>query len=282
MSDDRGPGRRLFEALWARVSIRRSAEYWLPVLTGLGVLLAWEATARFAGRGVELVVVPVEAILSRVVTFLATGAIASHAVVTITEVALSVALAAVLGVPIGAAIGSRPLVREAVEPLVYYVSSVPKIVLYPLLIVLFGIGIESKVAKGTLSALFPVLVTSIVGASRVNPTLVSVARLHGASRWHLLSKLYLHAMAGHVLRGIRLGFGVAVISVLFAEIFAAQAGLGHRINFYFENLRMASVYALLALIFGGTFAVNVALRRLGDRLADRGYETGTDAGTGFF
>jgi ABC-type nitrate/sulfonate/bicarbonate transport system permease component len=165
--------------------------------------------------------------------------------------------------------------------LIYYVSTVPKIVYYPLLIMVFGVGPESKVAKGVLSAFFPIVVLVTAGALEVNPVHRNVARTYNASRLQTFRKVYIPSTVTYVLNGMRLGIGTAIISVMLAELFVSKAGLGNQLQFYFSQLQMGKMYAVLLIVFVTAFALNLGLLRVQSYLVAKGYGTGEGGEQGF-
>ncbi len=245
----------------------------------LGVVL-WEVASRVAFDRLEIVFPSLVSIAAELYWLFASGEIYPHLSITAQQVGVAFAIAVVVGVGGGTLLGMNEFVAEAVEPILYYFSSIPKIVLYPLFLVALGIGIESKMAMGFLSALFPITVNSIVGSLSVREDLVRVAKVNSASRLQVLKHVYLPSMVTHVVNGLRLGVGVSIISVVLAELFASRAGLGNLIGFYFSNLMTARMYATLLVLFAAALVLNLSLLRVQDYLTQKGYGD-ADAGSTF-
>lgn len=253
----------------------------LVIGTMIAFVLAWEITARFGFEQLDLVFPSVVSIVTELYLLFATGDILPHLSITAQAVGTAFVIATVVGVIGGTLIGTNKFLADAIEPILYYFSSVPKIVLYPLFLVALGIGLESKIAMGILSALFPITVNSIIGSLSIREDLVKVANIHQASRWETFRSVYLPSMITHIINGLRLGIGVAIISVVLAEDFASQAGLGNQVQFYFSNLYMERMYAVLIILFGGALTVNLSLLWVQNWLAAKGYgESDSDIGMG--
>jgi ABC-type nitrate/sulfonate/bicarbonate transport system permease component len=221
-------------------------------------------------------------ILGALVELLTSSDFYFHALVTTQEVAVSFVLAAVIGIVGGTLVGSNAFVAKAVEPVIYYFSTVPKIVLYPLFLVALGVGIESKVAIGFFSAIFPITVNTITGTLNVREEFVKVANVYDASFWEVFKFVYLPSTITHIVNGLRLGIGVAIIGVLLGELAASQAGIGNQVQFFFSNLNTAKMYAALIIIFSVSLGLNLALLRLQSYLAANGYGIGeSDDTVGF-
>jgi NitT/TauT family transport system permease protein len=154
--------------------------------------------------------------------------------------------------------------------------------LYPLFLVALGVGFESKVAMGFFSAIFPITVNTITGTLNVRDDLVKVANVYDASFLEIFRWVYLPSTITHVVNGIRLGVGVAIIGVLLGELAASQAGVGNQVKFFFSNLNTAKMYAALIMVFAVSLAINLLLLRFQSFLAARGYGAGdSDETIGF-
>jgi NitT/TauT family transport system permease protein len=124
---------------------------------------------------------------------------------------------------------------------------------------------------GFLSAMFPITVNAIVGTVNVNENFSQVARSFGGSRFQLFTKVYLPSTIPYHLNGIRLGMGVSIISVVLAEIFVSQRGMGNQISFYYNNLQMSRMYAMLLILFAFALLLNLVLIKFQAHLASKGY-----------
>lgn len=180
------------------------------------------------------------------------------------------AWAIVVGFAIGTAAGLvfaaiTTVVRAlwtASEPVLYYLSSLPKIILFPVLLLYLSTGIYSKVGMGAVSAFFPVAITASQALHEVPEVQLRAARTLGAGRRKLLTHVYLPAAAGPVLSGLRLGLAVAVTGVLLAETSVASAGLGWQALQDYDNLRITDMYALLLFVFFAAVLINAGIGRL--------------------
>lgn len=252
----------------------------IAVATVLLGLVLWEIAAQVAFDRLEIVFPSLLTIAAELYWLFASGEIYPHLSITAQQVGVAFLIAVVVGVGGGTLLGMNQFVAEAVEPILYYFSSIPKIVLYPLFLVALGIGLESKIAMGFLSALFPIAVNSIVGSLSVREDLIRVAKVNGATRYQVFKHVYLPSMVTHIVNGLRLGIGVSIISVVLAELFASQAGMGNLINFYFSNLLTARMYAAMLVLFVAALVLNLSLLRVQDYLNRNGYGD-ADAGSTF-
>ena len=99
-----------------------------------------------------------------------------HLYVTIAEVAVALAIGGLSGLAVGLALGANPFLSAAFERFLYYLGPTPKIVFLPLMIMWFGVGPESKVAMGTISCFFPVVLSAAAGMRQIDNVLIRVGR----------------------------------------------------------------------------------------------------------
>jgi NitT/TauT family transport system permease protein len=136
-------------------------------------------------------------------------------------------IAVVLGVSIGLAAAVSPAVNAVVRPLVQVLAPVPKVALYPALILLLGFDHASKITLVAADALFPILLSTYYGASMVEQKLVWSALAAGTPRYQILFKVILPAALPSILTGCRIGLVISCIVVFLAEMITSTDGLGH-------------------------------------------------------
>lgn len=231
----------------------------------IGALLAflgvWEALAR-SGVVLETVLPPATEVFARLGSVMGRSTFGSDVYASLYEVFVGAAIGALIGLSFGAFMGSTRYLYRLFDPLVYYIGAVPKIVLFPILILFLGTGIESKVGIAAISAAFPIAVNTALAVREVNPIYIRAARSLGAGRTQLYRFVYTPAMLGPVLAGARLGLGVAITASLLAETKVANVGLGFRAIEYYSRLQIADMYALLLLVFVGAAVINVGVSYL--------------------
>jgi NitT/TauT family transport system permease protein len=177
------------------------------------------------------------------------SAMLSHTLVTLEETLLGFVLA--LGVGIVCAIGivHFPLLRDTLYPTLIMFNSFPKIAIAPLFVVWIGVGIESKIANAFLTALFPIVLNTIMGLTAMDPELLELVRSMSKSRWVLFWKIRLPHSLPYLFAGCKIAIPLAVIGAIVGEFISGRSGLGYLVlsaNNYF-NTPMAFT-ALLYLV----------------------------------
>lgn len=232
---------------------------WVYRLVGLFLLLTvWEAVGRSALLA-DNVLPPPTRILAELPKVLTAPGLDADVTTTLYQLALGLLLGYGIGLTLGVLIASSRILYAAAEPILYSLGAVPKIVLLPLLVLFFGAGTGSKIGIAAVSALFPVAVSTATALRGVPRHLVDAARLLGASGPKLWLNVYLPALLGPILSGLRIGLGVATTGTLLAEMSIAQQGLGLRAAHLYAQLQIEQLYALLLLIFICVVVLNTLL-----------------------
>lgn len=244
---------------------RRAIAWHRTVLILLGLSL-WEGAARLRWLDPDFFSPPTKVIAA--MADLATPPVLAAAWLTATEVAAAFALAAVVGVGFGLLIGLSSFAYRTFRPIVLLLFSVPKMVMLPLFILFFGIGLLSKAVFAFSLGVFPVLLNVVAGTRMVDPTLVTAAYCMGASRPEIFAKVVLPAALPSVITGLRVGMTQTVLGVLLAELYAANTGLGYYVALYSQTFKPAQLFALFFFVAALSIVVNEALRYV-ERRASR-------------
>jgi len=201
-------------------------------------------------------------VLKTTFEFFFTGEIYSHLGITLYETLVGHGIAILGGIAIGVLLGGSRTVGEIFEPIILAAYSVPKIILLPILLMLFGVGLTTKIANATIHGIFPVILNTVVGVREVNQILIKAARSMRASRWQIFSKVYFPSMVLPVFAGIRLGLGFAFLGSLLAEIFEAKVGLGFLVTHYYNTAQISKMLAVILFVFMLVIAINSGMKAI--------------------
>ena len=157
-------------------------------------------------------------------------------------------LAAVVGTTLGLVIGTTKSGELLLGPLAYYAYAVPRSALAPVIILIWGLGAESKVVIIFLLAVFPVLITTMEGGAQVNRTLVDAGRVFGATRLQTMRKVILPDLFPYVLIGLRIAVIRGYIGVLIGELMGSFKGLGTILKRSSYNFEMATSFAVVVIL----------------------------------
>ncbi|MBI4319664.1 MAG: ABC transporter permease [Chloroflexi bacterium] len=160
---------------------------------------------------------------------IADGKIWNDMYVSATEFSLGYGLSIFVGIPAGILFGWYRRLNYVADPFVAALYATPRVALLPLLIIWFGIGINSKIAVIFLGAVFPILMNTFSGVRTLDASLLNAARSFGANDRQIFTTIALPGSVPFILTGLRLGVGRALIGVVVGELYAATAGVGYLI-----------------------------------------------------
>lgn len=191
----------------------------------------------------------------------------AHLPPTLLEILASYAIACGGGVAIGMLIASSPRARRMALPVLRSAYAVPMVVLYPVMMVWFGLGMGSKVAFAAVFAFVPTLLVTVAGVASLSPHLLETARAFGASRWQRILYVQMPASLPTLVAALRLGGALVIVGVTVAEMLGAVEGLGFLITRHRTLLNSPGVYGGIILVLVITSGHEVLLRRLEQRVA---------------
>lgn len=132
-----------------------------------------------------------------------------------------------------------------IYPYIIALQSMPKVALAPLIIMWFGLGLESKIVMVSLICFFPVLVNTFVGLRQADEKLIELYRAYGASRLSILYNVKLPAAAGGIFAGLQISVALGLIGAVVSEFIASQRGLGNVIQSASINMDAGLMFAAL-------------------------------------
>jgi len=222
----------------------------------VGVLVIWEAFARLTSVSRILVAPPSDILwqLAQIVTV--TSSVPEfyhHAWLTMRELFAAYAITAIGGVGLGLLFSSSKVIGDAFEPIMLVLYAIPKVILYPLVVLMLGIGLLPKIVFGVMVGIFVVTFNTAAGVRQVDPSYLRLAQSLGYDRTQTFFKVVLPAAAPTILAGLRLGFGYTIIGIMTAELLVVNAGLGFLIDWASFNYQTPQLYALIiiTLFIGG-------------------------------
>ena len=164
------------------------------------------------------------------------------------ELVYGFALAMGLGVLIGGAVAFSRTLDEMFSPILVGLYATPRSVAAPLFIIWFGLGIESKVAVITLASVFPVIINTQAGIKNVQGEFRMLGRAFNISFWAMLVKIIIPGSLPFLIAGLRLGYSRSVVTIMVAELFGAEAGIGYMIDQATQTFHVAEMMVGISLL----------------------------------
>ena len=229
-------------------------------------LAAWEALPRRAIVN-PLLLPPLTDVLAMLADILGRPAVHEAIGVTAAEVALAFIIAVPLGAAIGVLAAEHEYFGEIFKPMLFYVFSVPKSIFLPMFILIMGIGFQQKVAYAAFSTLFIVIMSATAAVESVRADHVLVARSFGATRMQILTRVYVPSMMPILLETLRISMIFNFTGVMIAEMYASRTGIGHLISNWGENFQLPQLFAGVILLAVVAIAFNETVRFLEHRVS---------------
>ena len=226
-------------------------KYLAPIVVILVLVGVWELAARWDwisnALNIEDFLVPAPSDIAKSL-WEDRSLLSSNAWVTLKEVLLGFAIAAVAGIGFALLIHLSGTARRAVYPLLVASQTIPIVILAPILVVWFGFGLTPKLVIVALICFFPITVNMLDGLRAVDPELTKMLRSLGAGRLQRLWRAEIPTALPYAFSGARVAITVSVIGAVFAEYVGSSEGLGHLINQAQAQLLTARSFAAVVVL----------------------------------
>jgi ABC-type nitrate/sulfonate/bicarbonate transport system permease component len=167
---------------------------------------------------------------------------------SLVRLGIGIVASIVLGIALGALIGSFRHVRSLLEPLLEFFRAVPPPVLVPVFLLILGITNEMKIAVIVSGAVWPVLLNTIEGVRAIDPVMRETAQSYKFGRATRVFAVVLPGAAPQIMTGVRQCLSVALILMVISEMFASSSGLGYRISYFQRNFLIAEMWGGILLL----------------------------------
>jgi ABC-type nitrate/sulfonate/bicarbonate transport system permease component len=247
----------------------RTFQEWLPTIVGLGSVLGFFGLWELAGQLKMIdpfVLSWPSKFIPELFNLISSGQMAADLGVSGLEFIAGFALS-LLGIPLGLAIGKWRVLEWLLDPYIAVMNALPLVALVPLLVVMFGLGIASKIAIIFLLAFFTIIISTAAGVKTTDPSLIKAARSFGGTELQIFTKVIIPSCVPFIIAGLRLAVGKALIGVVIGELLASTQGIGYSLRMSAELFRTSTFFANLLVL--ALFAVffNWVLTFLEKRLA---------------
>jgi ABC-type nitrate/sulfonate/bicarbonate transport system permease component len=239
-----------------------------PVLFGtLGfvvVLVVWEAVVD-VGLAKALLISSPTRVASAAIADFTSGVIWPHIRVSLLEWTSGFALGLVTSIPVGLVLGYFRRAEFLFDPILAAAYATPLVALVPMIVLVFGVGTESKIFVVWLETFITVAITTLAGGHAADKRYLDIARSFGASRWLTFRSVNLPSSVPYIITGVRLGAGRALVGVVIAEFIASNVGIGFYISFNGTLLNTSRV--MLGVVLIGLFGLVIGqvIRRIEQR-----------------
>lgn len=232
----------------------------------LVLLTAWEMAVLKGFADPMFFPRPVD-IIGRVWEWLQTQEVWQDFAITLTETIIGYFAGTAIGIASGVYLALNPRVSNLLDPFIKALNSIPRVVLAPIFILWFGLGIGSKIALAVTLVFFVTFFNAVQGVKEVDSVVLNNARLLGASRGQLLRHVYFPAAASWILSSLRSSVGFAVVGAIIGEYLGSSSGLGHLIAQSQGVFDSTGVFAGIAVLSGFVLVLDALLDRVEGHLS---------------
>ncbi|CAH2397821.1 ABC transporter permease [Mesorhizobium escarrei] len=238
-------------------------------LSRYGILIAFLATwqvSSSAGWVNAAVLPPIDTIVTALWNGLAGGTLLGDIAISLQRAGLAFAAAVAVAIPLGLFMGQVRAVETALDPILQVFRQTSALALYPVFILLLGLGEASKVFVIFWATLFPLLLNTISGVKQVDPKLLEMARVYGATRLTAFRRVVLPGAVPSIFVGLRLSATTALLLLIASEMIGANKGIGFQVMNAQYNFQTPLMFAAIVILAGLGLIANQALVSLQRRL----------------
>jgi NitT/TauT family transport system permease protein len=219
-----------------------------PLLVALAIIVCWQCLHWAIG---EHSLSSPWSTLEALAQMLGTEAFWGNVAETARALVYALLIALIGGVALGVLFGINRMSGRVAEPILLNLYSLPKVTLYPLVLLVFGLGLSAKVAFGVMHGLIPILMFTMNAIRQMRPVYLRASKTMRLSFFRTIVHVVLPAIFPEVVAGLRLGFSLTLLGVLIGEMFASQRGLGYMLTSAMNlgDIRTIMAVALFLTVF---------------------------------
>lgn len=234
-----------------------------PLIVLIALVALWQILHQIAG---DIAVTAPWPTFQHLVGMFESGRIWPHMLESLHAFGLALLISIGGGIGIGVLIGARRLALDVSEPILIALYSMPKITLYPVILLCFGLGLSAKIAFGVLHGIIPVILFTLAAIKGINPIYFRLSRTMRLSTADTIRHVIVPAALPGVFSGIRIGFSLTLLGTMISEMFAAQRGLGYMIITAVELAQPKTILAVILLVAIFAIGANLILLAIEQRL----------------
>ncbi len=247
--------------LTTRRATSRPVVVGLQIFTFLALMGAWEIAARTETIDPFFFSQPTD-IARRMWEWISTGFIWEHLVTTLLEAMLAFLVGTLFGIVFGLAFARIELLAAIFDPYIRMLNALPRVILAPIFLLWFGLGIASKVALGVSIVFFVVFFNTFQGIREVDPVVLNNARMLKASDRDLLRHVYLPSALAWIFSSLHTSIGFALVGAVVGEYMGAARGIGYIVSQAQGVFDTTGVLAGLVMTSAVVLLIDLGINRL--------------------
>jgi len=256
-------------AAHAATHYQRSVTFWRWAILGL-LLGGWEGAVRLEWIDVFFFSKPTD-IVFRLYEWITEGTSEGplwyHLWVTMEEALIGFFSGSIIGIIVGIALGRNRMLADIFSIYIKVINSIPRVVLAPIFIMFFGLGLMSKVALAFVMVFFVVFANAFQGVREADRAMLANAQILGASRWQLTRTVIIPSAMSWIFASLHVSFGFAIIGAIVGEFVGSRYGIGLLINIAKGSFDSAGMYAAILVIMVVALGAEALMTAIENRLA---------------
>jgi NitT/TauT family transport system permease protein len=245
---------------WSGAALARALgtrEHVIAVLAVTSFFVVWQAVA-WTGSVSPLFISSPIAIYEAAARLAGTGTLLNHFQASSMTYLSGMALAILVGIPLGILVGWSRLAAAALDPFISFLLATPRVAFFPLILIWLGIGRESMIFVVFLMTVLDMAVSTASGINQMDRDLLRTARSFGATDVQVIRTVALPGAAPYILTGLRLAIGHGLIAIVVAELWVGQVGIGYLLANSGQRFRTADLFVgVLVLVVVGIVLTEV-------------------------
>ncbi|AET93944.1 nitrate/sulfonate/bicarbonate ABC transporter inner membrane protein (plasmid) [Burkholderia sp. YI23] len=233
----------------------RRVRRWTDALVLVVVLVAlWQAASELLGP--DVLTTPAHTV-QRALHIVSDADFPASLYVTSLAFASAFAISAIAGVCLGLLLGTRRMAGDVMEPLMMGFYSIPKVTLYPVVLLACGLGLWAKIVFGVMHGIVPITLFTMNAVRNMPPIYARAARTYRMSPGDFARYVLIPACVPEVVSGLRIGFSLTLLGTLIGEMFASQSGIGRMLMIAMNRNETSTIMALALMLFVFATLVNL-------------------------
>jgi NitT/TauT family transport system permease protein len=233
----------------------RHVRRWTDALVLIVVLVAlWQVASELLGP--DVLTTPAHTV-QRAVHIVSDADFPASLYVSSLAFASAFAISAIAGVCLGLILGARRMAGDVMEPLMMGFYSIPKVTLYPVVLLACGLGLWAKIVFGVMHGIVPITLFTMNAVRNMPPIYARAARTYRMSAADFARHVLFPACVPEVVSGLRIGFSLTLLGTLIGEMFASQSGIGRLLMIAMNRNETSTIMALALMLFVFATLVNM-------------------------
>jgi NitT/TauT family transport system permease protein len=244
-----------------RRTVGRAEVFVWQAALGVAIVASWQALVSVHALDPFFFSRPTD-IAQRIVRWIATGSLWRHLATTMEESLMGLAVGAALGIVLGFVLARAPFAARVLDPYIKMLNAVPRVVLAPLFLLWFGLGIWSKIALAVTLVFFVMFFNTYQGVRDADPVLIDNVRMLGASERQLTRHVLVPSALTWIFSSLQTSLGFAMVGAVVGEYLGATRGLGYVIAQAEGTFDTTGVFAGMAVLAVVVVIVSAGVTRL--------------------